>query len=225
MKKLTKNLIFLISLVLITRLPAQETDHIDKEGFGFVDKNHDGMNDLFTDANGDGINDISGQSYPHHFSYKDTDGDKINDLWKDADGDGVNDLLGKIQKDNVRWVDQDGDGIVDEEVGHLRGKSLKAHVLDMDKDGRNDITGIQFSGRDLKGQQYGMVDEAGDRTDPSFQDLDGDGKNDGYSGNEVHSGKGGPPVDMFIDADGDGIADDRGWGNIRGNRKSSGKKQ
>jgi hypothetical protein len=88
---------------------------------GYIDKNRDGINDLFKDANGDGINDITGRPYPRLFGYIDKNRDGINDLFKDANGDGINDY------DNS-FIDKNGNRISD-------------NVIDANGDGINDITG------------------------------------------------------------------------------------
>lgn len=88
---------------------------------GFVDKNKDGMNDLFRDANGDGVNDVNGLPYPHMFGFRDDNKDSINDIFVDANGDGINDY-------DDSFADKNGDGIND-------------NVIDADGDNRNDITG------------------------------------------------------------------------------------
>ena len=178
---------------------------------GFVDENKDGINDRFADGDGNGVNDMTGGSYAHAFRFQDADGDGLNDLWRDADGDGVNDLLGEFNRSQRRWVDHDGDGILDEEVGGLRGRALKAHVLDMNADGKNDVTGEKYTGRDLRGYRYGRVDEENSIVDSNFVDADGDGMNDRFV-ERVHGQARRQQMDLFIDADGDGIADNRGLG-------------
>lgn len=191
---------------------------------GFTDRNQDGINDRFTDADGNGINDVTGTAYPHTFRFIDQDGDGVNDVWRDADGDGVNDLLGEIQKRQMQWIDRDGDGIMDEEAGNLRGRALRVHVLDVDQDGKNDITGFVYTGRELGGYRYGFVDEENGISDSAFMDADGDGMNDRFADRDKGHGQGRPHIDVFIDEDGDGIADDRGLGRLRGRGKKKGKK-
>jgi len=191
---------------------------------GYVDQDRNGVNDYFFDANGDGKNDVTNQSYPHHFLFEDKNGDGLNDLWQDTDGDGVNDLLGEFEKKSKRWVDLDGDGIMDEEAGGMRGQALKMHVLDMDGDGLNDITGQGYSGKDLKGYRYGLVNEEMGMSDSKFSDENGDGMNDRFTAREHSFGRGQQQMDIFIDKDGDGVADDRGMGVIRGKGKKKGKK-
>ena len=191
---------------------------------GFVDQNRDGINDLFSDVNGDGINDKTGKSYQHSFEFEDKNGDGINDLWVDSDGDGVNDRLGEVLKKMSQWIDRDGDGILDEEVGQLRGKGLKLHVLDVNGDGCNDVTGNRYTGRDLYGYRYGNVDEEMDLKDPDFLDKDGDGMNDRFKERSLTRQQDRERMDRFIDADGDGIADDRGLERMRRNGGKKGKK-
>lgn len=193
---------------------SQETSPVS----GFVDSDHDGINDQFQDANGDGINDVNGQPYPHDFKYQDRDNDGHNDLWADADGDGVNDLLANFQG-SQRWVDMDGDGIMDEGSGMLRGNALKAQVLDSNGDGKNDITGEEITRESLGGYKYGQVDEESGIRDRGFVDADGDGMNDRSAyGTTINRGQS-QGVDVFIDLDGDGISDDRGLGRLRAKEK------
>ena len=190
-----------------------------RSAVGFVDANRDGVNDGFADADGDGTNDVTGRPYLHSFGFQDENGDGKNDLWADADGDGVNDLLGRIQKAQRRWIDRDGDGMMDEEVGGLRGKALKAHVLDADADGRNDITGEPYTGRDLGGYRYGRVDEENGVVASDFVDEDGNGTDDRFEERGQGLEKGRKDMDLFIDTDGDGIADGRGLGHLKGKGK------
>lgn len=192
---------------------------------GFVDANNDGRNDWFQDTNGDGVNDVTGKIYAHHFKFEDNNGDGVNDLWADADGDGVNDLLEAFQKKAAKWVDRDGDGIQDA-VRPLRGKALTVHVLDMDRDGKNDITQDVYSSKDIKGYQYGLVAEENGLSDPDYQDRNGDGMNDKYESRQNQGNRFGQQMDQFIDNDGDGIADDRGIGRFSspGKGKAKGKK-
>lgn len=158
---------------------------------GYVDRNRDGINDLFRDANGNGVDDVTKKAYPHRFRFEDANGDNINDLFTDADGDGVNDR-------DAEYVDRDGDGICD-------------NVIDYDGDGVNDITGTKYSRTSLQGGRFGRVDEDRGIIHPRFVDEDGDGMHDrhGVTGRAQRSG-----MDFFVDEDGDGICDGR---NIRGN--------
>jgi len=155
--------------------------------FGFVDRNKDGKNDLFQDADGDGINDITNEPYQHSFKFEDKNGDKINDLYVDADGDGVNDL-------RAGYIDLDGDGICD-------------NIIDMNRDFINDITGLRFSRKSLRGYKFGFVKEERLRLMQRFIDENADGIPDFRQ-----AGK--SPIlmrhcDIFIDRDGDGIDDRR----------------
>jgi hypothetical protein len=155
--------------------------------FGFLDRNKDGKNDLFQDADGDGINDITKKPYPHSFKFEDKNDDKINDLYVDADGDGVNDL-------RAGFVDLDGDGICD-------------NVIDMNRDFINDITGLRFNRKSLRGYKFGSVKEERLLLMHRFIDENADGIPDFRQ-----AGKG-PMLmgdrDVFIDRDGDGIDDRR----------------
>ena len=38
-------------------------------GFGWVDMDHDGLNDVFHDSDGDGVNDLTGHSYTSGFGH------------------------------------------------------------------------------------------------------------------------------------------------------------
>ncbi|HUU26314.1 MAG TPA: hypothetical protein VM123_00750 [archaeon] len=153
---------------------------------GFADRNRDGINDLFTDANGDGINDITGKPYPHWFKFEDKNEDKINDLFVDRDGDGVNDL-------SVEFIDSDSDGIND-------------NIVDYNRDYINDISGLRYSRKSLRGYKFGFIKEERQGMMRNFIDEDADGIPDmrqrggpGYRGGR----------DQFIDRDGDGIDDRR----------------
>jgi len=188
----------------------------------FVDRNKDGVNDLFADANGDGVNDVTKEPYPHHFQFSDSDGDGINDVWKDADGDGVNDLLGKYLAGTSRWVDTDGDGLADQQRTSMRGKELMKHVLDENGDRKNDITGLGFTGRDLMGYRFGNVDEERGVQDGAFCDADGDGMNDRFMNHKRSQMFKSMGRDVFIDSDGDGVADNRSLNRIRGRGQKKG---
>lgn len=161
---------------------------------GFIDKDKDGINDKFRDANGDGKNDVDGKEYPHKFEYKDKNKDKINDLWMDRDGDGVNDLFLKFK-------------------GRARQK-VRQNVLDVNADGRNDITGVKFDRAKHRwmGEKWGFWDEQKGKLQGRFIDEDGDGIDDrmkGFSGFMGNHNRSTRMRDMFIDEDGDGIADGR----------------
>jgi len=156
---------------------------------GFVDKNKDGINDLFHDADGDGVNDVNKEKYEHRFEFQDKNKDKVNDIFIDKDGDGVNDL-------ETKFADKDKDGIND-------------NVLDYNKDSINDITGLKYEKKDLMGYRYGIVEEEAKKSHKKFIDEDGDGMNDSVAKrrgikNNTH--------DRFIDNDNDGISDDRQLG-------------
>lgn len=209
---------FLILLALAARAQQPPTPST------FVDLNHDGINDGFVDANGDGVNDVDGKPYAHHFGYADADGDGINDLWTDADGDGVNDRLGALLRSRSRQMDRDGDGILETVPGRLSGKELMTHVLDADGDGRNDITGLAYNGQSLQGYRYGRVDEESGVEDDEFVDENQDGMNDRFKAPTSTRGLGPGGVDRFLDTDGDGMADDRGLGGLRGRGQRRGKK-
>ena len=156
--------------------------------FGFVDKDKNGINDLFADANGDGINDVTDKPYTHRFKFADKDENKINDLFVDADGDGVNDL-------KIVFVDADSDGIND-------------NVVDTDRNRINDITGLRYSRKSLRGYKFGFIKEERELM-RGFIDEDGDGLPDLRQ--MRMRGAGPPPAghDQFIDRDGDGIDDRR----------------
>ncbi len=199
-------------------------DSLKVEPPGFIDLNRDGLNDRFQDANGDGINDIDNKAYRHHFKFEDKNKDQVNDLWIDRDGDGVNDLILPLlkQKGNAPhqpWIDRDGDGIQDANVRPAFKVGLSEFVLDMDRDGKNDITGLEFDDQNAGGFRYGKIDEEENQEIVKFSDKDGDGMHDSFTKRwENEKGKHGRRQDVFIDKDGDGIADDRGIGNLEKNR-------
>ena len=172
---------------------------------GFVDQNHDGVNDWFCDANGDGVNDVDGKAYAHDFEYADADQDGINDLWTDCDGDGVNDQLESLKQKYTRSVDYDGDGLIDEEVLSIPGKEMKNLVIDMDRDGVNDVTGESYSSSNIRGNAYGRVSASNGRQAGSSNRTGNEAKTESSSRGDAV----GRSVDRFIDLDGDGIADDR----------------
>jgi hypothetical protein len=152
---------------------------------GYVDADQNGINDRFCDAQGDGVNDVTGKAYAHYFGYTDRDGDGINDLFRDVDGDGVNDLDARVEH-------RDGDGRC-------------VNVVDGDGDGRNDVTGEAY-GTDLGGWRHGLVDEERGARVAELIDVDADGADDRW---ETGRGRGHVGVDVFVDEDGDGIADGR----------------
>ncbi len=199
-------------------------DSVKVEPFGFVDLNRDGLNDHFQDVNGDGINDIDTKAYRHHFKFEDRNKDQINDLWIDRDGDGVNDLILPLLKQKGKaphqpWIDRDGDGIQDANVRPTFKANLSEFVLDANQDGKNDITGVEYDDQNAGGYRYGMIDEEENQAIVKFTDKNGDGMHDPFAKRwENNKGKHGQRQDVFIDNDGDGIADDRGMGNFRKNQ-------
>lgn len=225
MKPMRVTCIVIFLCLVGLRMNAAEGLALQDSAPSYIDNDKDGVNDRFVDANGDGVNDLTGKSYPHHFQFRDRNGDGINDLWTDSDGDGVNDRLGEIIKEKSRWIDRDGDGIMDENIGQLRGRELRMHVLDVDADGCNDITGSHYTGRDLFGYRYGKVDEEMDVTDTQFVDDNHDGMNDRFFNRDRNQGQEHRGVDLFFDADGDGIADDRGFQRMHRQRSGKGKKK
>ncbi len=163
---------------------------------GFVDANKDGVNDRFVDANGDGKNDLTGKPYPHRFKFVDKNKDGINDLWIDQDGDGVNDLISILKKKGRNRRDD--------------------HVIDVDRDGRNDVTGDRY---DLKkqrwhGNRWGFWNEQKGIAQGRLVDENANGLDDRFEAfrSRWMQGPRGKQMrqDMFIDEDGDGICDGRG---------------
>ena len=186
---------------------------------GYVDADQDGVNDLFRDANGDGVNDVTQKRYQHRFRWQDQDGDGVNDLWKDQDGDGVNDLLHSILqkrgiKPKIPWIDKDGDGIRDPDAVPSYDADLKEFVLDMDGDSVNDITGIKASKTSSMGYRFGNIDEEMDQKIEKFIDKNEDGMYDEFSNrlkDDMKKYGQARKFDYFIDKDGDGITDGRGF--------------
>ncbi len=160
-----------------------------REFLGFVDADRDGINDRFRDADGNGRDDVSGKTYAHRFAFADRDLDGINDLFVDRDGDGVNDL--------------------DAECGQGADGGC-ANVVDQDRNGVNDITGLRYTRTSLRGYRYGRIAEELRQPLPRFVDQDGDGMNDllrrFFNRMEMEDR---PSFDRFIDEDGDGINDNR----------------
>ncbi len=194
---------FLILVIYIHSSSAQELNDV----IGFVDRNQNGINDLFRDADGDGVNDVTSEFYAHDFQFADEDGNGINDLWMDSDGDGVNDYLGEA----LNTVE-----------GQIDSTQLPDYVLDADHDGYNDITGIGYSEQNLYGFQFGNIDEERGVNDSFYIDEDGDGMNDHFRFQDRIREHGYREMDYFMDRDGDGIADDRGLQWMRRNRQNRG---
>jgi hypothetical protein len=196
MKSLTKYpaILTIIFLFFTFNLSAQE-----REMQGFIDENQDGINDIFRDSNGDGINDITQQPYQHNFKFQDKNQDGINDLFVDDDGDGVNDLA-------RQFVDHDQDGWND-------------NVIDYNRDWINDITGMIYNQRQFHGNRYGiMLEEMGARIE-NYTDDDNDGRYD-----NMRQYRRGMMQDRFIDENGDGIFDGRGFNRHgRKNRQNKGR--
>ncbi len=167
---------------------SQSTPNEARSVRGFIDENHDGINDWFRDANGDGINDIDQKSYRHTFRFQDQDRDGRNDLFMDEDGDGVNDL-------NAKFGDANKDG-------------WSENIIDNDHNWINDITGEIYTRRNLGGSRYGFVLEEYREKLSDFTDQDGDGQDDRLAKRE---GLQEQRMDRFIDADGDGVCDQRGF--------------
>ena len=174
----------------------------ERKIFGFVDRDRDGKNDLFQDADGDGINDINGKEYQHNFKFVDKNGDKVNDIFVDVDGDGVNDQ-------DVRYIDEDSDGICD-------------NVVDCNKDNINDITGLRFNRKSLRGYKFGFIKEERNLMMQQFIDENADGIPDARQLGKGSHGMG--PRDVFIDRDGDGIDDRREHMQRAGKGMAGGKK-
>lgn len=186
-------------LLIIICLPIMTLSQTDPAEYpGFIDKDNDGINDVFRDANGDGINDVNNQEYEHDFQFEDNDGDGINDIFQDQDGDGVNDL-------STKYIDRNGDGSND-------------NVIDVNGDWINDVTGIIYNKRSARGTRFGFIlEELGQRIE-NYKDTDGDGHFDREPGKSFGRGLGrqkgrgrGKGFDKFIDEDGDGIADGKGF--------------
>ncbi len=176
--------------------PAQAEVPPGGKVVGFVDRDHDGRNDLFRDANGDGVNDVDSKSYLHRFAFVDVDKDGVNDKFVDADGDGVNDL-------NPDFVDEDGDGVCD-------------NVIDYSGRFINDITGMRYNTKSLRGYKFGFINEERREMLRNFIDEDADGIPDmpgrfgaGATMGPPPGGMPPPGRDRFIDRDGDGIDDRR----------------
>lgn len=188
--KTTTSLVAIILILGFGRLFAQDDENgsIASRPVGFADKNGDGINDRFQDADGDGVNDLTGKAYPHRFKYIDKNKDGINDLWLDRDGDGVNDLSHQLSNDEREDVDK--------------------CIVDFDRDGVNDVTGLKYKKEDFMGGKHGFIDEQSGKIQGKFLDEDGNGVDDRMEiarWRNHHQNR-----DMFIDEDGDGICDGRG---------------
>jgi len=212
------------------------TDTTQIRPIGFIDQNQDGINDLFQDADGDGKNDVTRQPYLHSFRFEDRDKNGINDLWIDRDGDGVNDLfIDQLKQKGTRpkqnWLDKDGDGILDADARpEFNNIDLRQFILDANQDGKNDITGLECHPDHVWGYRFGCIDEELNQFIKKYVDKNGDGMHDAFL-KRFQSEKEKPrhqrKYDYFLDRDGDGIADDRGFGrtkNPRG-RKQQGRKR
>lgn len=180
-------LIFFLPILILSQSNPEQI-------MGFVDDNGDGLNDVFRDANGDGINDVNNEKYPHNFKFTDQDNDGINDNYQDADGDGVNDLMNKNT--------------------NRRQNVTKEQVIDVNGDWINDITGAIYNSRSARGSRYGFVlEEFGEKVE-DYTDANGDGCHDFEQDDPRRSGRKG--WDRFIDEDGDGISDGKGFGKHQG---------
>ena len=181
------NYLFLMSII-IGLLSVSVLPQVENTGpRGFIDADHDGINDWFSDLNGDGINDLDGKPYNHLFEFVDSNRDGVNDLYQDMDGDGVNDLLLKVRASHPE----------------MQGKN----VVDVNKDGVNDITGIVYVRGDFQGRRFGKVLEEYGQVVKKFIDEDGDGQFDGkWRMKYCNQG-----MDCFVDRDGDGMCDGRGF--------------
>lgn len=199
---------------------------VQSRPIGYVDANRDGINDLFHDADGDGKNDVTLMDYKHHFQFVDKNKDGLNDLWLDKDGDGVNDLLRALLakrgiKPQKPWIDKDGDGILDADVLPKYKTNLRRFVLDADRNGKNDITGLDLRDDNSMGYRFGLIDEESNKKIKKFVDKNGDGMFDAFEKRrQSDSIKHGPgrKHDYFIDNDGDGLADDRGMHGLMKNK-------
>ncbi len=114
---------------------------------GYIDKNHDGINDLYCDKNGDGKNDINNKIIIPNIKFIDKNKDNINDIFVDADGDGVNDI----------YI-------------HSRYNP----VIDIDSNNINDITGIKYRKGYYLGFRYGNVFEEKGELDSNYIDKNND---------------------------------------------------
>lgn len=193
---------FLMAIMVgLTAALAQTSINNASQARGFIDQNHDGINDWFRDANGEGINDVDQKTYRHTFRFQDQNKDGINDIFKDEDGDGVNDL-------DSKFGDTDKDG-------------WSENIIDTDRNWINDITGEIYTRRDLGGYRYGFVLEEYQEKLSDFTDKDGDGQDDRAQKRE---GMQEQRMDRFIDADGDGVCDQRGFYRHRKAGHGSGRK-
>jgi len=188
---------FLFIIIVSANQPARgqtkEGNAAKFQPIGYKDANRDGINDLFSDAKGDGINDVTNKPYPHHFKFEDENKDGLNDL----------------------WIDKDGDGILDAGVKPEYDYDLRKFVLNTDNDSTNDITGLSVNNENTMGYRYGCIDEERNKKIKGFIDKNMDGMHDKYSNrlrNDLEQGAVRSRFDYFIDKDGDGISDGRGFG-------------
>ncbi len=131
-----KNILFVILITFVSTI-----------SFGqFIDKNGDGINDIFQDKNGDGVNDVTGVKYPHRFPFIDKNKDGINDVFIDEDGDGVNDI-----------------------------PKSKYKVIDYNNDHINDITKIKYFKRFPRGFRFGFIIEEKNYKIQNYIDKNHDG--------------------------------------------------
>lgn len=187
MKSKTLKIVVVLVIIMLSLMAFAQTAS-DLKPRGFIDLNNDGINDWFCDANGDGINDIDNQPYRHTFQFQDRNGDGINDLFVDKDGDGVNDLV-------TGFVDLDGDGWND-------------NVIDCNHDWINDITGLRYNRRNPGGGRYGFIWEERGGISRGAHNAERDENAPGSPSPNMQHRRG---VDQFIDTDGDGINDNRGF--------------
>jgi len=109
------------------------------------------------------------------------------------------------------WIDKDGDGILDAGTQSEFAADLISFVVDANKDTINDITGLAFGKSNALGYRYGFIDEEKDKEIRNYEDKDNDGMFDNYARRFAHDMKKSQLYDDFIDEDGDGIRDGRGF--------------
>ncbi len=168
---------------------------------GFVDNNHDGVNDNFdwgADSNNDGIPNFQDKTF--WTGWVDINNDGVNDL-SDKDLDGI---------PNQYDLDSDNDGIPDvvEAYGvDTNGDGIIDNYTDTDNDGFSQNVDANNTGVGGSGNGLGAPDFDGDGI-PNYLDLDSD--NDGIpdiveAGGTDSNNDG--MVDGFIDLNADGIDD------------------
>ncbi|MBN2384498.1 hypothetical protein JXQ70_16610 [bacterium] len=161
-KPVHHGLLLFCCFLIVNSPPFSLADQQEPTPTGFVDRDQDGINDLFRDADGDGLNDLNGQVYNLSVTFVDQDGDGKNDYFQDANGDGLNDLYQQLVNDEI---------------------PDPLFALDANQDGHNDITNelITKQFQQFKKNRHAKTDR--------FIDEDNDGLDDRRAWHQHRGGR------------------------------------